>query len=361
MIVDESAVFRKFLSDIINNSKKNLVVIGTAPTGKICLTKMGVPAFKPDIVLIDIAMPEMYGIDGVETISNIMDLFPTPVIVVTKMDKKEASKLISNKSMSALETGFVEFVKKPDIRNPVTTRAFKRDLLAKISSLSPINLQKVVQGFDVKSFMREKPSRPVSRSRVSMIASVPHRQKLMVIGASTGGTRAISLILSKFPLKFPPVVIIQHIPGMMVEQWVERLINLYKSLKISIATNGESLVPNRIYVAPGGRHLVIQQGKTIQLVKGEKVNFVIPSVDVTLSSAAEVYKQHLLGIILTGMGKDGTDGAKQVKKTGGKIFVEHKSTCMVYSMPKYVIDAKLADRVVPLHDIPGALLTSGWI
>ncbi|MFW9992997.1 MAG: chemotaxis-specific protein-glutamate methyltransferase CheB [Candidatus Odinarchaeota archaeon] len=359
MIVDDSAVFRKYLTSIINSSRKNMMVIASAPNGKICLTKMAIPAYKPDVVILDIFMPEM---DGIETFNHIMDRFPTPVIFISSMKQKEVSKLFSSAGMAAFETGTVEFVSKPDKADKEGGKKFEREIIEKIINLSPVNLQKVAEGFDIAKFMREETPRSSLRTRAaSGTIYVPPREKLIIIGASTGGTRAISLILSKFPLKSPPVIIIQHIPDMMVEHWAERLQNLYASLDINVATNGESLLPSKIYIAPGGKHLVVERGKSISLVEGERVNFVIPSIDVTMISAAKAYRQHVLGIILTGMGKDGTDGARKIKNYGGKIFAEHESTCMVSSMPKSVIEENLADRIIPLHEIPGAIFTSGWI
>ncbi|MFW9992996.1 MAG: chemotaxis-specific protein-glutamate methyltransferase CheB [Candidatus Odinarchaeota archaeon] len=356
MVVDDSAVFRTYLTRIIKNSGKNIEVTSTASNGLNCLQKMEVPKYRPDVVILDVMMPEM---DGIETVNHIMDRFPTPVILVSSLTHRDVKKLLSNAGMSLFESGTVEFVQKPDASDPSGVKRFERELTSKIVGLSPVNLQKAFQGFDLKSFMREElPTIPKpARKRVAD----DHQNKIIVLGASTGGTRAISLILSKFPSEAPPLVIVQHMPEMMTNQWAERLNQMYGNLDIVLASDGEYLKPNRIYIALGGKHLVIEFGKVIRLVEGERVNFVIPSIDVTMISAAKVYGQNVLGIILTGMGKDGTDGARHIKNAGGKVFVEHESTCVVYSMPRHIVEIKAADRIVPLHDMPAIIRTSEWI
>ncbi|MHA2295619.1 MAG: chemotaxis-specific protein-glutamate methyltransferase CheB [Candidatus Hodarchaeales archaeon] len=358
MVVDDSAVFRRFISVIIKNSGMNLEVVASAPNGTVCLQKMAVPKFKPDLVLMDIMMPEM---DGIEAISHIMDLYPTPVIIVSGMTKKDVDIALSEKGMAIFESGSVEYVKKPDHQLQGDQKRFERELIAKIESLSPVNLQEVYQGFNLESFMRDDERKDKIVKKSHKTVSIRHGDKIIIIGASTGGTRAVSLIISKLPVKSPPILVVQHMPEFMPALWAGRLQNLYRHLRIKIVREGEELMPNNIYVTPGKKHCIIEKGKKFKLVTGEKVNYVIPSIDVTFISAARIYKQNVLGIILTGMGKDGTNGANQIKKKGGKIFAEHESTCLVYSMPRNVIEANLVDKILPLHEIPSAILKSGWI
>ncbi|MFX1517547.1 MAG: CheB methylesterase domain-containing protein, partial [Promethearchaeota archaeon] len=188
-----------------------------------------------------------------------------------------------------------------------------------------------------------------------------YRSKIIVIGASTGGPRAISMILSMLPNKFPPILVIQHMPIGMVEPWVTRLRKMYSDLNIQVAKTGILLRPNHIYIAPAGKHCLINRNKRIKLDVGEKVNYVIPAADVTFESVADTYGEDSLGIILTGMGQDGVRGARIIKKLGGKIIAEDESTCIIPSMPKAVIEANLADRISPLHKIPTSIRGLGWI
>ncbi|MHA2174272.1 MAG: chemotaxis-specific protein-glutamate methyltransferase CheB [Candidatus Hodarchaeales archaeon] len=352
LIVDDSAVARHAISEIVSNSNKRIKVVGTAPSGEVALTKIAIPKYKPDIITMDIMMPEM---DGFETIGHIMDRFPTPVIIVSALSQKDIDASLSNLGMAAFESGAVEFVKKPGSIDPLENKRFKRELIDKLLNLSQIDLTKTISSFDFKSFLEESDIEEVSVKDEPISIVKKACDALIIIGASTGGPRAISLILSKIPSKFPPIVIIQHMPEEMVKQWVERLRSLYPHLHIRIPTNREFIQPNRVYIAPGGKHCAIQDSKRFHIFRGEKVNFLMPSIDVTLVSAVQVYKENIVGIILTGMGKDGYEGAKKIKAAGGKIIAEHKSTCVIYGMPKAVIEGNLVNYAVPLHKIPTVL------
>ena len=147
----------------------------------------------------------------------------------------------------------------------------------------------------------------------------------------------------------------------MVTPWTNNLCRYFPHLDISIPKDGELITSNRIFIAEGGKHCEVTEKRRIHSYKGDRVNFVIPSIDITFLSAAKVYHNNLLGIILTGSGRDGAYGAKKIKENGGSIIVEHESTCVIDSMPKAVIEAKLADRILPLHDIPNILHDDGWI
>ena len=357
-ITDDSAVMRQELVSIVNKGGIDAKVVGTAPNGVICLKKISLPRYKPDVLLMDIIMPEM---DGFETIKHIMDRFPTPVIIVSGLSHKEVQKRIKKKGVSIFESGTVEFVEKPNPAIPNDKERFEGELLRKIVSFSRIGLERAISAFDFKSFLEvdevEAPPEFIPPSDL-----VPRfGNKLIIVGASTGGPRAISLLLSKLTDWFSPVIIVQHMPCEMVEIWTLRLQRLYPDLRITLAHDGQYIKPGRIYIAPGGKHCFIDSGKTIRLVFGDKVNFVIPAIDVAFESAARVYKDGLLGVVLTGMGKDGMSGAEKIKTNGGRIIAEHESTCVVPSMPNAVIDNNSADIVVPLHDIPSVLKSEGWI
>ena len=187
------------------------------------------------------------------------------------------------------------------------------------------------------------------------------RKRLIIIGASVGGPTAISHLLSEFSTHFPPVIIIQHIFEKMVIPWVNNLQRHFPRLRISIPKSGELIQPDQIYIAEGGKHCEVKYGRKIHSYRGELVNFVIPSIDITFISAAKIYGENVLGIVLTGTGRDGAYGAKKIKESGGTIFAEHESTCVIDSMPKAVIEANLADKVLPLHAIPSNLFVDGWM
>jgi two-component system chemotaxis response regulator CheB len=357
-IVDDSAVARHKITEILTEGSKRIKVVGTAPNGKIALQKMNIAKYKSDIVTMDIMMPEMHGI---ETIGHIMDRFPLPVVIVSSLSQKDIDAFVSNKGMAAFESGAVEFVRKPSSDDFQDEKRFRRELVEKTLNFSQVNLEKAMAGFDFQSYLEEgEIEKPV-------MVEAPERvlknftELLIVIGASTGGPRAIELILSKIPKKFPPIIIIQHMPHEMVKQWVKRLQGKYPSLNVRLPKNKELVRPNHIYIAPGGKHCAIQESKRFRLYKGEKVNFLMPAVDVTFASASKVYKENIIGVILTGMGKDGLEGSKKIKAGNGSIIAEHESTCVIYGMPKAIIDGKLADTVVPLHKIPSVLSGLCWV
>lgn len=355
-IVDDSAVARQINKKVVTEANHNFIVIGTAPNGKIALEKLSLTRYKADVILMDIMMPEM---DGIETISHILDRFPTPVIIVSTLSQKEVEIALSNEGMSAFESGAVEFVKKPNISDKADYSRFKRVLKKKISILAQVNLQRAYRGFDFKKFLKDEEIEEVKIKY--KVDKAQYRNLVMIIGASTGGPRAISLILSKMAPRFPPVVIVQHMPREMSQIWAKRLQILYPHLRIKIPNDNEMLRQNHVYIAPGGKHFSILSGKTIHLYKGELVNFVIPSVDVTLISAAKVYGNNVLALVLTGMGKDGLEGARTIKQVGGSVMAEHESTAVIYAMPQAVVDANLADEIVPLHDIPKYIRRKGWM
>ncbi len=355
-IVDDSAVYRHKIKEILTKGGKRIKVIGTAPNGNIALQKMSLQKYKSDIVTMDIMMPEM---DGYETIGHIMDRFPLPVVIVSSLSQKDVDKSLENLGMAAFESGVVEFVKKPSHDDSIDDKRFQRELVTKIQSLSQINLTRAIKSFDFDSFMEEEP-KVVKKPKKGLKT---FQDRIYIIASSTGGPRAISLILtkineilSKTKYKFPPIVIIQHMPEEMVGQWVERLKKLYSYLSIKIPENNELIRPNKVYIAPGGLHCAIEGGKRFNIYKGQKVNFLMPSADVTFKSAANVYGDNTIGIILTGMGRDGYNGAKKLKAVNGKIIAEHESTCVIYGMPKAVIEGQLVDHVAPLHKIPQLLI-----
>ena len=355
-IVDDSAVARQINTKVVTEASDNFTVIGSAPNGKIALEKLSLSRYKADVILMDIMMPEM---DGIETIGHILDRFPTPVIIVSSLSQEDIDITLSNKGMSAFESGAVEFVKKPNILDKRDYFRFRRSLKEKISTLSQINLQRAYKGFDFRKYLKNEEIEEV-KSKYKF-DKTQYRNLIIVIGASTGGPRAISLILSKIAPRFPPIVIVQHMPIEMTELWVQRLQRLYPHLRIKIPSNNEMLQQNHVYIAPGGKHCSIRSGKVIHLYSGEPVNFVTPAIDITFKSAAKAYGSNVLALILTGMGKDGLDGARTIKEVGGSVMAEHHSTAVIYAMPRVVVEAKLADEIVPLHDIPNFMRRKGWM
>ncbi|MHA1551537.1 MAG: chemotaxis-specific protein-glutamate methyltransferase CheB [Candidatus Heimdallarchaeaceae archaeon] len=360
-IADDSAVTRRIISRILSTESDYLRVIGTAPNGKVALEKLKLPKYEADVIIIDIVMPEM---DGIELIHNLMLTAPTPVVAISAFrGKKEINTALSRLGVEVFESGAVQFVSKPNSKIKGDDKRFERQLLKTATSLASVNLVKSFTNYKFQSYLKDEEfvKDEILESKASIIRSVNNTNRIIIIGASAGGPKAISLILSQFKPKSPPIIVVQHMPKVMMLPWCQRLQKLFPRLNICIAKDGEKIRPNRIYVAPGGYHCAVDESKSIKLLKGEKINFVVPAIDITFSSAAENYRENVLGILLTGMGNDGFEGAKVIKKHGGVIFAEHESTAVIHSMPKSVIKGKLADRVIPLHKIPAVLRLNNWL
>ncbi|MCG3218229.1 MAG: chemotaxis-specific protein-glutamate methyltransferase CheB [Candidatus Heimdallarchaeota archaeon] len=354
-IIDDSAVARLTITQIIEKEGAPLEVIGSAPNGFVACQKLDLPKYEADVIITDIVMPEM---DGIETIKNIMSKQPTPIIAISALrTEKEITTALSKLGIDLLDSGAVIFVKKPESKNIADQARFERQLLRNIYSQFSVDLIKSFTTLGVPVITEDE---PVVEEKI-IIRDDSNANRIIVIGASTGGPKAINYLLTNFPPISPPILIVQHMPKEMTKVWAERLQRMNSKLKISLAKNNTKLKQNNIYVAPGGFHCIITKGKQISLVRGKKVNFVIPAIDVTFNSVAGVYGKNVLGLILTGMGRDGLEGAKTIKSRGGIIFAEHESTSIISSMPNAVINAKKADKVVPLHKMPSMLRLSKWI
>jgi len=360
-IVDDSAVTRQSISRILSNESEYLHVIGTAPNGRVALEKLKHPKYEADVIIVDIVMPEM---DGIEFINRTMTTSPTPIVAISAFKgKKDINSALTKLGVEVFESGAVQFVGKPDSRIKGDISRFERHLIKTVTSLAGVNLIKSFTTYKPQSYLRDEEfvQDEVLDSKTSIIRSVKNTDRIIVIGASAGGPKAISLLLSQFKTISPAIIIVQHMPKEMMLPWSLRLQKSFPKLKIGIAKDGEKIRQNRIYIAPGGFHCAIDGGRVIKILEGEKINFVVPAVDVTFSTAAENYGSNVLGIVLTGMGNDGSKGARVIKKHGGVVFAEHESTSVIDSMPNSVIKRKLTDRVIPLHKITAVLRINGWM
>ncbi len=360
-IADDSAVARQKITQILSNEGNHMKVIGSAPDGKVALEKLKLPKYEADVIIVDIVMPEM---DGIGLIKAIMNNFPTPVVAISAFkDKKDINKALFRLGIEVFESGAVQFVSKPNSKIKGDDKRFVRQLIKTVTSLAGVNLIKSFTTYKSQFYPKDEElvQEEILDSKVSIIRSVEDTRRIIIIGASAGGPKAISYLLSQFKVDSPPIIVIQHMPKEMMLPWCQRLQKSFPKLNIRIARDGEKIRPNRVYVAPGGFHCAIDGSKSIKLIEGEKVNFVVPAIDITFASAAENYGSNVLGLVLTGMGNDGFKGAKSIKKHGGIIIAEHESTSVIHAMPKAVIKGKLADRVVPLHKIPAVLRINNWM
>ncbi len=334
LVVEDSILIRKMLSDVID-SDSELETCATAPNGKIALGKIHYN--NPDILTLDLEMPEMNGYD---TLKEIRKQYPNlPVIILSSVDRNGASG-----TLECLQIGANDYIAKPEgfSERKDVDQYLRENLLPKL-----------------KHFGRDRETdRPVrKKSALSILAnkSIDYNNfDIICIGVSTGGTTVLNSIIPAVPENFPlPIVIVLHIPPVFSRIISEQL-NEKSKINVSEIADGDVLKSGNAYLAPGDFHTFIQK-KNDQYVfgldSGEKVNFCRPSVDVFFKSAAAVFGKRTLGIVLTGMGHDGLNGAKEIKEKGGTVIVQDEDSSVVWGMPGSVFKAGLADFVMSDEEI----------
>lgn len=336
LVVDDSAFMRKIISNILAGSP-DIEVMDTARNGQEAIEK--VTQLRPDVVTMDIEMPVL---DGLQALGYIMSECPTRVIMLTGAESEHG-----DLTMTAFQYGAVDFIQKPSGNISLDMEKIRDDLIKKVIAAARVEVHKL--GFiEEKVIKKEKIVSPV-RTRV---------KRIIIIGSSTGGPRALQQVIPLLPTDLRiPVLVVQHMPAGFTKSLAERL-NSQSLLRVREATEGDIIQTGTVLIAPGDFHMIVKQQKidgelreVIGLTKGEKVQGVRPSVDVLLESVARIYKENSIGVILTGMGSDGSDGIKKLKLAGGKVIAEDESTCVVYGMPRSVIEQKLADYILPIHKI----------
>lgn len=353
LVVDDSAFMRKLISDMLDN-ESDIHVVGTARNGQDALKK--IELFKPDLLTLDVQMPVM---DGLECLEKIMALpKPLPVIMLSSLTAQGAED-----TMKALALGAVDFVQKPSGSISLDIDKVKDELLAKVRMGCRSNLR-VRRSSVVRERPRETARRPVSPSpavspgRSKSIAGIS--KKLLLIGTSTGGPRALQEVLPKLPADIPAnILVVQHMPAGFTLSLANRLNDLSR-IKVAEAKEGDILEQGTAYLAPGGYHMVLGRGGVLKLHQGPTVQGVRPAYDVLLHSVAENFSGEIVNVVMTGMGKDGTDGTLALQKLRVKTIAEDKSSCVVYGMPKSIVDKGLADKVVPVERIADEIMKFLW-
>lgn len=316
------------------NSDPEIEVIDTAKDGAEAVKK--IPKTKPDVITLDLVMP---GWDGLTTLKHIMAEEPTPIIILSAYSKKDADITIE-----CLETGAVGFVLKPSGELSLDIQTIKHELLEEVKAASKANVGRI------KSLITRKPKKPKRK--------FPVLNKIIVIGASTGGPQTLEAILSSLPFNFPsPIIVLQHLPSRFFTQSLAERLNEISELEVKVARDNEVIQTGEVYLAPSGFHLTLKtrlKDTVIQLHE-DKSTELTPSIDITMKSAAKIYNGNAVGIILTGMGHDGLEGMKLIKESGGKTIAQDESS-LIFGMPKAVIDAGYADKVLSVNEIPEAMM-----
>ncbi len=344
LIVDDSAFMRNTLSNMIS-SDPDIQVAGIARDGIEAVEK--VASLKPDIVTLDIEMPRM---DGIEALKRIMDTNPLPVLMVSSLTTEGAKA-----TLDALDIGAVDFIPKNLSDLSINIVKIKDVFIDKIKKLGRTRFRRPA-GVGKKS--GDKPlEMPESKGY-----KAHRRVSIVAIGSSTGGPKALQNIVSKIPANFPvPIVIAQHMPPAFTGPFAERL-NQLSAIHIKEAEKGEPIIKGTAYIAPGGGHMSLLRRKltetTIEVSEDRGEYIYRPSVDVLMLSTVENFSGHVLGVILTGLGNDGCKGMKEVKNKGGRTIAESEETCVVYGMPKSVVEAGAADKIVPLDKMAGEIINA---
>ncbi len=347
LVVDDSAVFRKVISKSLS-SDSTLEVAGTAANGKIAIAK--IPQLNPDLITLDVEMPEM---DGLQTLAIIRQKYPDlPVIMFSAITERAASS-----TLEALKLGAKDYVTKPSqIRNP--TEAFtqiKEQLIPKVKALCPLIKGKASVLPNISLVPGSTKKQIIPRKRASRNASI----EILAIGVSTGGPNALAKVIPYIPSDFPiPIVIVQHMPPTFTGLLAKSL-SKQSHIDVHEGVAGAVLEPGNAWIAPGNFHMTVTGnvfGKTLELNQGSPENSCRPAVDTLFRSVARAYGANTLGIVLTGMGKDGLRGSKDIINAGGRVFVQDEESSVVWGMPGYVAETGLAEKILPLDQIAPNIL-----
>ncbi len=336
LVVDDSAFMRNVLSKMLE-SDPGIKVVGTAGNGAEAVEKAAV--LRPDVVTMDVEMP---GMDGIEALKRIMAENPLPVIMLSSQTSEGA-----RVTLHALELGAMDFVPKNLSESSLDIIKIKAVLVEKVKHLGQRKLL-------------ARHARPLRTKAPIPAAACGDRvnMDIVAIGTSTGGPKSLQQMIPFLPGNFPvPVLISQHMPANFTKPFAERLDQL-STLEVKEAEDGETARNGVVYIAPGGGHMSLSGGlpkPTISISHGG--DFIYrPSVDALMSSVAVYFPGRSLGVILTGMGNDGLKGLTSLKRQGGKVIAQDERTCVIYGMPRVVVEAGLADSVLPLGEIPEAIV-----
>lgn len=326
LIVDDSLVFREVLSRGIS-ADPNLEVVAKAIDPFDARDK--ILEYQPDVMICDVQMPKM---SGIEFIKRLLPQYQLPVIVVST---------ISNSVFDAMNAGAVDFVSKPDMKSQRSVDDFINDLIVKI-----------------KIAAKAKVTLPGSVSQKVIATETFDYKKIIAIGASTGGTEALFNVLKCLPANIPGIVIVQHIPPVFSNMFAQRL-NNQTQLNVKEAQMGDLIEPGKVLIAPGDKHMRIRKSGDkyrAEVFEGEKVSGHCPSVDVLFESVALQAKNNAVGVILTGMGADGSKGLLSMRQNGARTIGQDEQSCVVYGMPKVAFEIGAVERQVSLANIPQYLI-----
>jgi two-component system chemotaxis response regulator CheB len=348
LIVDDSAFMRKVLETILITDE-NVQVVGHAKDGREAVRLS--ESLKPDVITMDINMPVM---DGLQATAEIMTTNPRPIVVVSSESRQGAAS-----TLRALELGAIEFVAKPSSGIDLDMHSVREDLLRKVRLASKVRV--VRSASRIASAITNADSRaisqpPIPASRPAAAAIHDQRFPVVVLAASTGGPATVMRLAPGFTRDFPAaVILVQHMPAAFTTQYATQLAE-FTGVRVKEAENNETLTPGTFYICPGGQHLRVMQTGRIQLDGSSgRVNGYLPNIDITMESVAAFAGPLSIGVILTGMGNDGTAGGTAIKSAGGMVLAQDEATSVIFGMPAEAIKAGAVSQVLGIDDIYAAI------
>jgi two-component system chemotaxis response regulator CheB len=340
VVVDDSALVRGLLGEIINR-QSDMQCVGAAADP--LAARELIRAVNPDVITLDVEMPRM---DGIDFLSRLMRLRPTPVVMVSTLTERGAEV-----TLRALELGAVDFVAKPRIGVAEGLQRLADDITDKIRIAARAQVRRLAGATPAEPGTTPAPVAVAPMGRLST-------EKLIFIGASTGGTEATKAVLMELPADSPAILITQHMPPGFTTSYAKRLDSLCQ-IRVKEATDGERLLPGHAYLAPGGFHLSVERSGANYVARvrdGEAVNRHKPSVEVLFESAARVVGPNALAVMLTGMGADGAQAMRVMRDAGSYNICQDEASCVVFGMPREAITRGAAHEVLPLSQIAPALI-----
>jgi two-component system chemotaxis response regulator CheB len=333
LIVDDSAIVRNIFSRELSRDPK-LEVVGTAPDPYVARDK--IVRLKPDVVTLDIEMPRM---DGIVFLRKLMRYYPLPVIVVSSLTPKGGEL-----ALEALQAGAIDVMNKPGAAYTVGDMSV--ELIDKIKAAAQVKMEHI--GEEII-----QPSSPPNR-----LAMTRTTNKVVAIGASTGGTQALQQVLSMMPANAPGILVVQHMPEHFTRSLAER-INELCAIEVREASDEDTVTPGRALIAPGNYHMLLRRSGSryyVRVKQGPLVGRHRPSVDVLFKSVAQYAGKNAVGVLMTGMGRDGAQGLLEMKENGASTIAQDEQSCIVYGMPKEALALDAVNHVVPLQRIPQKIL-----
>jgi two-component system chemotaxis response regulator CheB len=347
LIVDDSALVRQLLSDLLATDRE-LEVVGTA--GDPFAAREKIKRLNPDVITLDVEMPRM---DGLTFLENLMRLRPMPVVMVSSLTQKGAEV-----TLRALELGAVDFVAKPKLDVAGTLTHYADELVAKVKMAAGANVCRRVDRSPAAGVAPKLSADAVLPARAKPAGMLRTTERVIAIGASTGGTEALRELLCALPPDAPAIIVSQHIPAAFSKAFAERL-NKIAAMAVCEAQDGEYLLPGHAYISPGDRHLLVERDGAryrCRLSDGPPVNRHRPSVDVMFRSVAQKVGPNAIGVILTGMGDDGARGLKEMRDAGAPTVAQDEASSVVWGMPGSAVRLGAAERIEALQHIPAVLL-----